>query len=472
MPPFLALLLYLILMVGLLLFDPARGRASPALWVPLIWMFIVGSRLPAQWISGRAAMAAGEALREGNVLDRSVDLALILLAVSILLSRSFRWGQFFSRNSILIAFLVFALISVLWSDFPLVAFKRWFRDLGNYLAILVVLSDPSPVEAVSTVLRRLFFVLMSLSVLFIKYYPEMGRQYDPWTGLASYSGVTTSKYLLAVICLVSGTYFFWDTARRWADRKERRTRRIIYVNVLFIAMTLWVLKLANGATCQVCLVIACLVIAAANRAAIKRNPAPLKFVIPVIACLALFLVFGVDMKGDIAAALNRDPTFTDRTLVWSYLLKMGTNPLLGTGYESFWLGPRLKQLWAAFAFRPNQAHNGYLEIYLNLGLIGVALLVVFMIASYRTICKRFATSPSFTSFSLALWAILPICNITTAAYFKSDLLWLVFLLGALAVPRAAEVKVVDPDVPAFDKAREKGWPPSVPTEVAGHWRQS
>jgi O-antigen ligase len=428
-------------------------------------MFIVGSRLPAQWISGEAVMLAGGALEEGNLLDRSVNLVLILLAVGILLSRSFRWGKFFARNPALMAFVAFALVSILWSDFPLVALKRWFRDLGNYLVILVALSDPRGVEAVSTLLRRLFFALISLSVVFVKYYPEIGREYDPWTGVAVYSGVTTSKYMLAVICLVSGIYFFWDTVRRWPDRKETRARRIIYVNVLSLAMTVWLLKLANGATCQVCLVIGCLVIAAANSAAIKRHPAPLKFVIPMAVLLSLFVVFGTDIKGQIATAVGRDPTFTDRTLVWSYLLGMKTNPILGTGYESFWLGPRLEQLWKAFAFKPNQAHNGYLEIYLNLGLVGLSLLVVFLVASYRKICKRFASSASVTSLSFALWAILPICNITTSAFFKGDLLWLTFLLGALAVPERAKDQELDLDHAAFHNARAEEWTPSVPSGV-------
>ena len=41
-------------------------------------------------------------------------------------------------------FLSFALMSFCWSDFPFVAFKRWFRDLGNYLVILVVLVRSAP----------------------------------------------------------------------------------------------------------------------------------------------------------------------------------------------------------------------------------------------------------------------------------------------------------------------------------------
>src|SRR5271156_4997222 len=142
MPPFLALILWFVLLVALFWWDPAKESKTPlALWVPLIWMFILGSRLPAQWIGGGSRVQA-QALEEGDPLDRAVFLVLILLAIVILLSRSFRWDIFFGRNLALMAFLLFALLSVTWSDFPFVALKRWFRDLGDYLVILVVLSDP------------------------------------------------------------------------------------------------------------------------------------------------------------------------------------------------------------------------------------------------------------------------------------------------------------------------------------------
>ena len=36
----------------------------------------------------------------------------------------------------------------------------------------------------------------------------------------------------------------------------------------------------------------------------------------------------------------------------------------------------------------NEAHNGYLEVYLNLGIIGVILIIGFLIAGYRNICKQ------------------------------------------------------------------------------------
>ena len=164
MPSTLALLLWLFLLLGLLRFDPAKdSRTSLALWVPLIWMFIIGSRLPAQWLAGQGTTVASQALEEGNPLDRTVFFVLILLAIFVLAMRSFNWGGFVMRNLALVAFISFALMSVVWSDSPFVAFKRWYRDLGNYLVILVVLSDPCPVEAVRALLRRLCYVLISLS---------------------------------------------------------------------------------------------------------------------------------------------------------------------------------------------------------------------------------------------------------------------------------------------------------------------
>ena len=126
---------------------------------------------------GQAGQSA-QALEDGNPLDRISLLALILLAIGILMSRSFNWGIFFTRNLALMAFLSFALVSVFWSDFPFISFKRWFRDLGNYLVILVVLSDPRPLEAVRALLRRLCYLLIPLSILLIKYYLISGEHYS------------------------------------------------------------------------------------------------------------------------------------------------------------------------------------------------------------------------------------------------------------------------------------------------------
>ena len=438
MPPPVALTLWAVLLVLLLIFDPAKdSRVSVALWVPLLWMFIVASRLPAQWL-GVGTVAQAQTLEEGNPLDRTVFLILILLSIVTLVLRSFKWGDLVARNLALVAFIAFCLLSVFWSEEPFISFKRWYRDLGNYLVILVVLSDPCPLEAVRTVLRRLCYALIPLSVVLIKYFSNWGRQYDPWTGIAQYVGAATSKNMLGVLCLVSGIYFFWDTITRWSQRKERRTKQIIVLNFVWIGMTFWLLNLASSATARVCLVIGCIVILAARSEWANRHPGFLKALIPATFCLYLILAYGFDINGDLAGAVGRDPTLTDRTKIWSLVLSMHTNPLLGAGYEGFWLGPRLQKIWQEFG-HINESHNGYLEVYLNLGLTGVILLGGFLITGYRNICRQFASSGKLASLNLAFWTITLFYNMTEAA-FKFHLMWITFLLAAVGVPE----RIADP----------------------------
>jgi exopolysaccharide production protein ExoQ len=435
MNPSIALLLWLALLLALLYFDPAREqRSSLALWIPVIWIAILGSRLPSQWLGGNLGRVA-EAMEEGSGLDRAVYTFLMLLAFGVLVSRSLAWGRVLVLNAVLVAALCFALLSVLWSEYPFVTFKRWGRDLGVYLMILVTLTDPRPYEAIRTVLRRTCYLLIPLSILLNKYFPHLAKEYDSWTGLGYYMGAATSKNMLGLLCMVSGLFFFWDTLTRWAHRKERRTQRIICVNIAFIAMTLWLLREAGSASSNVCLVLGCLIIAAAHSKFFRRHPTVLMTLIPIGISLYLLLefVFGIDIIAALAELVGRNPDLTGRTKIWRVVLSTNTNPIVGTGYESFWLGPRLLWIWQQVG-PINEAHNGYLEVYLNLGLIGLLLLVAFLITSYLTIVRVTKASPTNGSLSLALWTILLFYNVTESS-FQPQLLWSVFLLGALVVPR-------------------------------------
>jgi len=435
----LALFLWFVCVVVLLRFDPARDRrTSFALWVPLVWIFIVASRLPSQWFGGQVGVTASQALEEGNSLDRIIFASLIVLALVILLMRSFSWGGFFGRNFFLTLFLLLALTSVMWSDFPFIAFKRWFRDLGDYLVILLVVSDPQPIEAVRTLLRRLCFLFIPLSILLVKYFPNIGKQYEFWSGNSMFVGAATSKNMLGVACLVSGVYFFWDTLSRWPNRRERGVKSAILVNLLLFAMTLYLLRLSNSATSEVCLLLGCLVVAAANLRLMKRHPGILKVSIPVVLCAYMILQFGFGINGEIAGMVGRNANLTGRTDLWKLLLSMHTNPALGTGYESFWLGPRLAYVWQMFTNGINEAHNGYLEVYINLGFVGLSLLIMFLIASYRNIGKALSSGFSLAPLSLALWTVLLFYNVTESAFRGSQLMWVVFLLGAIAISQLAK----------------------------------
>jgi O-antigen ligase len=430
MPPRLALIAWVIFLLALFRWDGER-KTSTALWIPVLWFSVIGSRLPSQWLG--VGGDAAEMMSEGNGFDRLIYVLLISLALAILASRGFAWGRFFVENLALTSILVFSLVSVLWSDFPFVAFKRWFRDLGTYLAILVALTDAGGVDSVRALLRRVCYLLIPLSIVLIKYYPEMAKQYDEWTGQGYFSGVATSKNMLGVLCLVSGLYFFWDTVTRWSQRENPMRRRILLINLTFIAMTSWLLSMASSATSSLCLALGTVIIALAHTRPIKRRPALLTVSIPLAIGLYALLEFvlDVDVIAALAVAVGRDPDLTGRTNIWSVVLASGTNPLIGAGYESFWLGDRLQWVWER-AGKVNEAHNGFLEVYLSLGLLGLSLYCLFLVASYLSIAKKIKVS-SMGSLNLALWAVLVFYNVTESA-LRGHLMWIAFLLGTIALP--------------------------------------
>ena len=431
MPSTVALVLWVILLVALLRYDPAKETGvSWAVWIAVLWMFIGQTRLPSQWL-GRTMGSVAEALEGGNSMDRVVLFGLILLSFVVLTRRSFQWGNFFSKNSFLSLLLLYGLASFMWSDYSGVALKRWIRDLGNYLAILVVLSEAQPVQAVGVFLRRLFYGLIPLSILMIKYYPYMAVHYGYWNGLAEYVGAATSKNTLGAACMLSGIFFFWDTATRWSERKEGRTRRILVVNIAFILMSYWLLELSSSATSQVCFMMGCAVILIHSMWG-KHHPALLKWGIPAFFLGYVVLGLGLGLNDMVTSKLGRDATYTGRTNIWNAVLSVEINPLLGTGYDSFWLGPRLYHVWS-IAGPVNQAHNGYLEFYLNLGIVGLFLLTGLMISCYRAICRQLSEPRGLASLALALWTLALFYNMTEAS-FKPTFMCLSFLWGAMVIP--------------------------------------
>jgi O-antigen ligase len=325
-------------------------------------------------------------------------------------------------------------VSVLWSDEPGEAFKRWFRDFGSYAMICVVLTDRRPAEAMRVVFRRLGYLFISLSIVLIKYFPLLGVTYNGWTGGRMVDGVTTSKNNLGAVCLISGIFFLWDTLNVWADRKQRKAKQVIALNLAFLFLTLWLLNSSHSTTSIICFVLGSAVVIATRMRIFQRHSGLLKAAIPAVFFLYLILSFGFGLAGTMAQAVGKDPTLTDRTQIWGILLGMHTNPIIGTGYESFWLGQRLEWFWQfGGQGRLNEAHNGYLEVYLELGLIGDALIGGLIVTSYGRICRMLNKGDSIAAFSLAMWMVLVFYNMTEAA-FEGTFVFVVFLVGAMRIP--------------------------------------
>src|SRR6266516_4361044 len=202
--------------------DPT-SRVSAAVWIPAAWMSLAGSRMMSQWLEV-APKESPEQYLDGNPLDRFVLTALLAVGVMVLLSSTPRTRTLLRANGPVLLFFLYGALSVLWSDYPDVAFKRWTKAVGDVVMVLVVLTETDPAAAVKRLLSRIGFFLIPLSVLFIKYYPELGRSYSPWNASPYYHGVAMGKNGLGYVCLIFGLASLWRVleAVRSPDRRGRR----------------------------------------------------------------------------------------------------------------------------------------------------------------------------------------------------------------------------------------------------------
>jgi O-antigen ligase len=136
------------------------------------------------------------------------------------------------------------------------------------------------------------------------------------------------------------------------------------------------------------------------------------------------------------------------------------DPILGTGFDSFWLGSRLEELWAIYWFRPSEAHNGYLEVVLNLGWVGMFLFVVIILAGYRNVVTRFDPESDIGRLWMGFFVAGLSYNISESGFRTLNPVWLVFLLSILVVPKASLEH--DLDGSAFWEARQGEWLDQVP----------
>jgi O-antigen ligase len=111
-----------------------------------------------------------------------------------------------------------------------------------------------------------------------------------------------------------------------------------------------------------------------------RNPVA-KFItaISVPAIIAVLTIGSVQFDGinALVAKLMPDPTFTGRNDIWEFTLEhIAQRPIVGFGYQAFWGTSELVSAWTwleSWGYRASDAHNGYLNIAVMTGLVGLAL---------------------------------------------------------------------------------------------------
>ncbi len=401
-------------------------------------MLIAGSRFVSHWIYLGAPREA-LAYEEGSPIDRLVFAALIIWGAAILVRRRKETWRLIRANGLFCAYLAFCLASILWTEEPYVLAKRWVKELGIPIMALVLLTERNPTAAITAVLRRLSFVALPLSVLFIKYFPELGRGYTPQGG-AMYTGIGSQKNDLGLMCLLAGFYYAWGYLNSPAHSRPPALANPAQAATLLLSLA-WLMYMANSQTSLVCLIVIAFILSAARLPLFRSKPSAM---IPALGLVALLGAAGnylFGLRSAVLAILGRREDLTNRAQIWDITSSLAGDAWVGTGFMSFWTPERTLALKSQLGGGVNQAHNGYLEQYLNLGYIGVLFILLILCHSLWRSHRTLPVDTPAAVFTLAATACACFYNYTEASFYGVNNMWLLLVFSALSVPYASRARV-------------------------------
>jgi len=336
-----------------------------------------------------------------------------------------------SRNWAVLLFYGYLLVTVLWADSSLVSFKRWFKDFGNVIVALVILTERNPQQAVRAVFVRCAYILLPLSVIFIRYFPELGRRYSR-SGNLEITGVTTQKNSLGILVLICGLVLVWEWFERSKATRARQSRMERYLPLGLFAIGAYLLHLCDSKTSIVCLGVGLGVLASIKIPVLRKRVGALGLYI-LLAGAAFYVldsIFG--LRDNLIAGLGRDATLTGRTDVWRELLALKTDPIFGIGFCSLWSDKfYLEKLpyWVGAS-----AHNGYLEMFIDGGMIAIFFLVIMLTAVGLRHNRQLSQGSNYALFRFAILLSIIIGDFAESHFGRMGPLWFTFLLTAIEAP--------------------------------------
>ena len=428
--------------LGLFYLDRDKSlRTSKALWIPVLWILIGGSRPVSFWFGAGSANASATELLEGNPVDRVIFTILIAIGLFVLVLRASKTKVLLRKNWPILLYFSYSLLSVFWSDFAGVAFKRWIKAIGDLVMVLLVVTDGQPTAALRLVITRTGYILLPASVLMIRYYGNLGRAYDTWTGEPTNIGVAVTKNMLGALTFVLSLGALWLVLRLVRNKNQPDRLRHFIAQGTLLAFGLSLLSMAHSATSGICFALGAVLILATSLERFRKHPRAIHvLVLAILAIGGSAVLFGNE---GLAHALGRQTNLTGRTEIWQTVIPMVPNSIVGAGFDSFWLGPRLERIWNLYpGLYLNEAHNGYIETYLDLGLVGVVLITLLLLSGYRNAVKSFRHEQVFGINSLLLAYVLTAAfySITEAGFREMFVVWVFLLLAIMGSNQSSKVR--------------------------------
>lgn len=369
---------------------------------------------------GNASLAAGNtssALSSGS--SDPVLLALnVAIAIATLVLAYPKAPQIFfmlSRLRVLFAMYLLVAISALWSTDPASTFRAG-AYLFLYLISAAYLSLRFDQDEVIQLMGYFMTALGLMSIPAQFLLPPDPYQPDSWKGVFLQKNELGIAMAIGIAALVAAK-------RPWS-----------IFRIASLLTCSGILYLSRSMTSILAAVVA---VTAITFLRLHRHLSVIFVTILVGAALAVSVAMP-ELPDMFSTSTGRDVTLSGRTTIWVLVAqKIREHPILGYGYGAFWSTEADSVNEFLNGFKPGQAHNGYLEICLDLGALGLALCGLVIAGSViRAVRLNRNDGGKSGDWTLIVIAILLIHNVAESDLMLGHIMWFVFLIACFSCWRA------------------------------------
>ena len=333
-----------------------------------------------------------------------------------------RWreiGSWLFGSPLLILLVTLAILSTLWSGVPEVTFRRSIALTFTTLFGLYLAKCYEQEEILKFLIWCLSLVMI-LNWIFALVFPNWGRMIyesgEAWRGVFIHKNVMGETMLLYIMVL---TQFKYRTIRK---------RAVVCLGAILSLLLLFLSKSITPVIIAVVLVVVYFLLHLLRS---DFRDARIWFVLSLL-WVSFIGVLILDNIDDILKLLGRDSSLTGRDQIWTVLIgQIQEHYILGYGYNAFWgeEGAAADHVWNRLGWKMHAAHNGFLELCLGLGLLGLG---VFLALYVKMINGSLLHAYSGNSWPLMFLVFFTLLNMTESRILEqNNLYWVLFVVIAL-----------------------------------------
>ncbi|MCC5635516.1 O-antigen ligase family protein [Nostoc sp. CHAB 5844] len=381
-------------------------------------------------LSGGASEGDGSEGVPNYPLIQLILMVIYIITFCLLVLRWKKVVYVLSKDKFIWLLVALAGISVFWSSIPELTRARSIALAGTtifglYLATRYTLKEQ----------LQLFAWMFGIAIVFSCLFAVALPQYGLMAGLhaGAWRGIYNHKNVLGKI-MVPSIFIFLCLAFN-----DKKNRFLLWCGCI-LSIILLILSTSKSSLLNFVLLLGALGIYQVFRW-------QLNFMMPAITGLAT-IGFGIKIwlsanADRLLASVGKDATLTGRTDLWPLVLdKIWERPLLGYGFGSFWYGweSEAASIWYASGWSPPNAHNGLLDLFLDLGILGVTIyLLAFCLNFFKALFYLRLNNNSENLWPIIYITYILLANLTESTMvIQNNIFWIFYvtvIFSLSAVPK-------------------------------------